>query len=117
MEYTLVNLVTFVLGLSFLFNDYRLVAEGREDIAVLLMSGAVGFGLIVVAIVPDIFNRVATVLGLELKARAILITANLALFVIATYLFNRISTLYTQVSQLNEELTLLRAEQNSQDDK
>jgi hypothetical protein len=116
MAYTLVNLLTLAIGLAFLYNGYRLIRDGREDIVVFLMSGGVGAGLIVVALVPNIFQRVATLFGLELKARAILVTANLVLFVLATYLFNRVNRLYAQVSRLNEELTLLKAQQETRDD-
>jgi hypothetical protein len=108
IEYTSVNGITFLLGVLFLFSGYRMVKWGREDLALFLMSGAVGLGLMIVAIYPDIFEFIATVMGLELKARAILVISNLTLFVIITYLFNRISQLYDKVSGLNEELSLLR---------
>lgn len=109
VEYTTLNVATFLLGLFFIYSGYRMVKRGREDLALFLMSGTVGVGLIVVAVYPDIFELVATLIGLELKARAILVISNLTLFVIITYLFNRISQLYGKVSGLNEELSLLRA--------
>jgi hypothetical protein len=108
IEYTSLNAFTFLLGLLFLLSGYRMVKRGREDIALFLMSGTVGVGLMTVAIYPDIFELVATIIGIEVKARAILIVSNLTLFVIITYLFNRISQLYDKVSGLNEELSLLR---------
>lgn len=61
-----------------------------------------------VAVVPDTFQIVAAILGLEWKARAMLVVSNLTLFVVAAYLFNRVSRLYDRVSRLNEELSLLR---------
>jgi hypothetical protein len=85
-----------------------MVKRGREDIALFLMSGSVGVGLMIVAVYPNIFELIATIMGLKLKARAILVISNLTLFVIITYLFNRISQLYDKVSGLNEELSLLR---------
>lgn len=109
VSYTIVNLITFLLGMLFLFSGYRLVKSGREDIALFLMSSAIGVGLMIVAVFPDIFEFAAAILGLELKARAILVISNLTLFVIITYLFNRISRLYDKVSGLNEELSLLQA--------
>jgi Uncharacterized conserved protein (DUF2304). len=85
-----------------------MVKRGREDIALFLMSGFVGIGLMIVAVYPNIFEFIASVMGLELKARAILVISNLTLFVIVTYLFNRISKMYEKISELNEELSLLR---------
>lgn len=106
--YTSLNVITFLLGLLFLLSGYRMVKRGREDLALFLMSGTVGVGLMVVAVYPDIFEFVAALIGLELKARAILVISNLTLFIIITYLFNRIGQLYSKVSGLNEELSLLR---------
>ena len=110
VEYTLVNLIALVVGIAFLVNGYMLVKQGREAIALFVVSLAIGGGLIIVAVLPDIFQVVATVLGLELKARAILVISNLTLFVVATYLFNRIGKLYDRLSRLNEEVSLLRSE-------
>lgn len=115
VNYTVVNLITFGIGLAFLINGYRLLSQGREEVAVFLMSGLVGFGLILVALIPDIFQQIAILLGLELKARAILVTSNLVLFILATYLLNRLSQLMAHISRLNEELTLLKAEREHRD--
>lgn len=108
VDYTVVNLATFAVGLGLLLNGYLLVRRGREDVALLVVSAIVGLGLIVVALAPDVFEVVATLLGLELKARAILVVSNLTLFVVAIYLFNRVGRLYERVSRLNEELSLLK---------
>ena len=110
MEYTLVNLMALVVGVAFLVNGYILVKQGREAIALFVVSLLIGGGLIFVAIFPNVFQVVATLLGLELKARAILVISNLTLFVVATYLFNRIGKLYDRLSRLNEEVSLLRSE-------
>lgn len=106
----IVRIITFGVGIAFLINGYWLVRRGRESIALFLMSGGVGLGLMVVALVPDIFDIVAAVLGLELKGRAILVVANLTLFVLVTYLFNLVGELHSDLSRLNEELSLLRNE-------
>jgi hypothetical protein len=107
-DYTLVNLATFLVGLGLLFNGYYIVRRGREDIALFVLSAIVGLGLVFVALLPNAFQTVANVLGLELQARAILVVSNLVLFVVVTYLFNRIGKLYDQQSRLNEELSLLK---------
>jgi len=109
VEYTLVNLITLLVGIGFLVTGRHLVKEGREDIALFVMTTVVGAGLMLVALVPNIFEFVAAILGLELKARAILVVSNLTLFALITYLFTRISTLHDRVSKLNEELSLLRS--------
>lgn len=110
MPYSIVNLVTFLLGFVFLYSGYRLVATGREDVPVFLLSAVIGFGLMVVSIFPDFFWWVANVVGLDRRSRAILVVANLTLFVIVLYLLNRIGRLSNQVSRLNEELSLLKTE-------
>lgn len=110
MPYSIVNVVTFGLGLLFLYSGYRLVATGREDVPVFLLTGTVGLGLMVVAVFPDLFWGVANVTGIELRSRAMLVVANLTLFTIVVYLLNRIGRLSEQVSRLNEELSLVKAE-------
>lgn len=110
MAYTIVNLATFLLGLAFLYSGYRLVATGREDVPVFLLTSAIGFGLMVVAVFPDTFWWVAGVTGIELRSRAMLVVANLTLFTIVVYLLNRLGRLSKRVSRLNEELSLLEAE-------
>lgn len=108
--YTVVNLVAFLVGVGLLLNGYLIVRRGREDVSLFVVSLVVGTGLIFVALFQDTFELVAAVLGLELKGRAILVISNLTLFVVVTYLFNRIGTLYDRVSRLNEELSLVKAE-------
>jgi hypothetical protein len=115
-SFTLVNLVALLVGLGFLFNGYVIVRRGREDIALFVMSLVVGTGLIFVALFQNSFQIVATVLGLELKARAILVMSNLTLFVVVTYLFNRIGKLYDRLSRVNEELSLLKQQLEDEPD-
>lgn len=110
MSYSLINAVTFTLGLVFLYSGYRLVASGREDLPVFLLTSTIGIGLMIVALFPDLFWFVANVSGLDLRSRAILVVANLTLFVLVVYLLNRIGRLSKQVTLLNEELSLLRTE-------
>ena len=106
VDYSLINIITFVIGIVFLYNGYRIVRSGREDLVVFAMSSIVGTGLLVVAVFPDLFTLVASVLGIEFKTNAILIVSNLTLFVLVTYLFNRIGRLHDSVSRLNEEFSL-----------
>lgn len=116
MAYTVVNLVTFLIGVAFLLSGYNLVRRGREDIALFLVSALIGGGLIVVAVFPGIFQWVAGFLGIAFqdvsrgRSRAIFVISILTLFLIVTYLFNRIGKLYDDVSRLNEELSLLKTE-------
>ena len=114
MEYSAINAITFVIGLLFLYNGYRIVKSGREEVAMFAMSSVIGLSLLIVAVFPDIFEVVATVLGIEFKTNAILIVSNLTLFVLITYLFGRIARLYDTVSRLNEEVSLLRSQREEE---
>lgn len=114
MEYTAINAITFVIGILFLYNGYRIVKSGREEVAMFAMSGAIGLGLLFVAVFPSVFDVIATLLGIEFKTNAILIVSNLTLFVLVTYLFGRIARLYDTVSRLNEEVSLLRSEREEE---
>ncbi|QHS16178.1 DUF2304 domain-containing protein [Halopenitus persicus] len=109
-DYTIVNVVALLVGLLFVGTGVHLVRTGRESVAAFLLTTAVGFGLVFVALFPGAFDLVARVLGLELRARAILVISNLTLFVLVTYLLNRIGRLSDRVSRLNERLSLLDRE-------
>lgn len=110
VEYTAFNVITFLVGMLFLFNGYWLVRSGREDVAVFLMSGIVGLGLILVAVLPNVFSMISRIVGIESEERWVFVVSNLTLFVVVTYLFNRIGNLYGKISRLNEELSLVKAE-------
>lgn len=116
MTYSLVNVLAILVGIAFFWNARRIVGRGREDLALLALSIVLGGGLIFVAIFPNTFDVVATALGLEWKARAMLVLSNLTLFVVVTYLFDRLGRLGERVSRLNEELSLLEAELDERDD-
>jgi hypothetical protein len=110
MAFTLINAIAVAIGIAFLVNGYVLVKRGREAIALFVVSLAIGGGLIFAALFPNVFQVVARVLGQESQGRAIIVISNLTLFVVATYLLNRIGKLYDRISRLNEEVSLLRSE-------
>lgn len=116
VQYNIINLLTFCVGVAFLYNGYRIVRRGREAVALFGMSATVGAGLIIVALYPTVFIAVASSLGVVVADRALLILANLTLFVLTTYLFHRLGRLYENVSRLNEEVSLLRTELDDRDD-
>ncbi len=113
--YSVINLITFFVGLGLLFNGYSLVVQGREDLMLVLLSVTLGVGLVIVAAFPDGFRAVAPLIGLKFKARAILVVSNLTLFISVAYLLNRTGELQTKVSKLNEELSLLKNVVDEQD--
>lgn len=106
--FDVVNAVTLVLGSVFLFTSYNILTKGTEDLPLFILSGSIGMGLLAVAVFPDMFDRIGTVIGLEYKGRAILVVSNLTLFVVVTYLFNLIGRQQHKLSRLNEDLSLLK---------
>lgn len=116
VEYTLVNLLTVLLAIGFLGYAYRVGQGQGEDLALFLVSVALGIGLFVAGLVPNaVFKSMAALLGIRLEAVAVLVVSNSVLFVVITFLFNRVGTLKADVSKLNEELSLLR-QQVEEDD-
>jgi hypothetical protein len=116
VQYTVLNAVTFIVGLAFLYNGYRIVRHGREALALFGMSAIVGSGLIAVALYPNLLTATAAALGVRVADRAVLVFAILTLFVIVTYLFHQLGELYESVSRLNEEVSLLRTELEERND-
>ena len=116
MSYSVINLLAFLVGLLFITNGYRLVKYGREDLIWFLVSGTTGFGLIVVAVYPNVFTVVADLIGIKWKARAILVVSNITLFILMMFLFNIIKSLHDKISILNEEVSLLRNQVEESDE-
>lgn len=116
VEYTVINALAAFVGVLFLANGYYLVRKGREAVALFVASLLVGSGLLFVALFPNTFQVIATVLGLELKARAILVVSNLTLFVLVIYLLNRLGKLNDRVSRLNEQVSLLKTDRRDRAD-
>jgi hypothetical protein len=109
IDYTILNLVTFLVGLIFLLNGYQIVRKGREAIVLFVMSALIGFSLVIVAIYPSAFTVLIASLGVDVPGRGLLVLSNLSLFVLVMYLFHRIGDQYESISRLNEELSLLKA--------
>jgi hypothetical protein len=116
MEYTIINGITFLLGVIFLYIGYYLVKRGQEDIGLFVITGAIGSGLIVVAVYPGVFDIIARIFGLEMRARAIFVASNLTQFIIIVYLFTQIGRLDSKISKLNEELSLRSTERSESED-
>jgi hypothetical protein len=112
----IVNIVTFAVGFGLLFNSYSLLVQGREDIALVLLSFVAGLGLVVVSVFPGGFGIIAPIIGLEIRTRAMLVISNLTLFVVVVYLLNRTGGLQNKVSKLNEELSLLKHDIDERDE-
>lgn len=110
VEYTVLNAVTFLVGVAFLLNGYRIVRRGREAILLFCMSAIVGLGLVIVAVAPSAVTAPVVWLGVDVPGRALLVFSNLALFVLVTYLFHRIGELYESISRLNEKVRLLKTD-------
>lgn len=110
MAYTVVNLLSLLVGLGLLANGYLVVNREHEEFLLFLVSVGAGAGLVFVSLLPNAFETVATVLGLEFKTHAILVVSNLVLFGLVAYLLNRIAKLYYRLSRLNEEVSVLRHE-------
>jgi hypothetical protein len=112
----IVNIVTFAVGFGLLFNSYSLLVQGREDIALVMLSFVAGLGLVVVSVFPGGFGIIAPLIGLEIRTRAMLVISNLTLFVVVVYLLNRTGGLQNKVSKLNEELSLLKHDVDEHDE-
>lgn len=108
VAYDAINLLTFLIGFGLLYNSYSLINQDREDIVLVGLSFVLGAGLIFVAVFPGGFDPLGNLIGIEFKARAILVVSNLTLFIIVLYLLNRVGELQANISKLNEEQSLLK---------
>lgn len=110
----LVNVVGIVVGLYLLVQSYRLVRQRREDVFSFLTWLAVGLTLVVVSLFPSITDYAMQLLGMEMRAYALFTLGILLSYILLFRLSRALWRLDRSLSDLNEELSLLKV-RRSQD--
>jgi len=105
----LMNVVGLAVGVYFLIQSYRLVHRREEDVLSFLVWLAVGIALIVVSLFPGVADYIMALLGMEMRAYTIFTLGILLAYVLLFRLFRLIWRLNRSISELNEELSLLKA--------
>ena len=109
----LVNAVGLLVGVYLLIQSYRLVRRREEDTLSFLTWTAVGLALVGVSLFPDVADYVMKLLGMEVRAYTIFTLGILISYVLLFRLFRAVARLDRAISTLNEEISLLRAQQDS----
>jgi hypothetical protein len=111
-----IHVIGIVAGLLLLFQSYRLVNERKEGIFEFLLWAGFGIGLLVVSIgsalttvdLLGILERGSVLLGFAGGTESIFFVSNLLLLFIVFYIYTQLVESRKQLSDLNQELALLR---------
>lgn len=105
-----IQLVGLVVSFYLFYKSYLLVKRREEDVKQFLFWISVGFLLFFSSLFPNIIDVFMDFLGLENRAFAILIVGVLLMYLLFFNFVSRIDYLDRQLSQINEEVSLLRYE-------
>lgn len=111
-----IHVIGIVAGLLLLFQSYRLVNERKEGIFEFLLWAGFGIGLLVVSIgsalttvdLLGILERGSALLGFAGGTESVFFVSNLLLLFIVFYIYTQLVESRKQLSDLNQELALLR---------
>ncbi|KYK33444.1 MAG: hypothetical protein AYK19_13780 [Theionarchaea archaeon DG-70-1] len=105
-----IQLVGLVVSFYLFYKSYLLVRRREEDVKQFLFWISIGFLLFFSSLFPSIIDVFMDFLGLENRAFAILIVGVLFMYLLFFNFVSRIDFLDRQLSQINEEVSLLRYE-------
>jgi hypothetical protein len=121
-----IHVIGIVAGLALLFQSYRLVNDRKEGIFEFLLWAGFGVGLLVISIgsaltTVDLLGQIERglgVLGFSEGPESVFFVSNLLLLFIVFYTYTQLVESRKQLSDLNQELALLRydLDQRTRDD-
>lgn len=111
-----IHVIGIVAGLALLLQSYRLVNDRKEGIFEFLLWAGFGVGLLVVSVgsalttvdLLAILQRGSELLGFGGGTESIFFVSNLVLLFIVFYTYTQLVESRKQLSDLNQELALLR---------
>jgi|Deesub1362B_J571_1020462.scaffolds.fasta_scaffold03435_4 hypothetical protein len=103
-----IQVVALIVGVYYIFKSYKLLRERKEDVRQFLLWLVLGVGFIVVSINPDVVLILSQVLGMSYRGNMIFALSIILAYLILLHLSAKIAELNSNISQLNEELAVLR---------
>lgn len=121
-----IHVIGIVAGFALLFQSYRLVADRKEGIFEFLLWVGFGLGLLVISVgsaltTVDLLGGLEgalAVLGFSPRPASVFFVSNLLLLFMVFYVYTQLVESRKQLSDLNQELALLRydLDQRTDDD-
>lgn len=123
LELSPIHVIGVVASLALLYKSLRLVRDRKEGIFEFLLWTGFGIGLLVVSIgsaltsvdILDISDRVLATLGFNIGRDGLFFVSNLLLLFIVFYTYVQLVESRKQLSELNQEVALLRYEMKQRD--
>jgi len=103
-----IQIGAFLIGLYYIYRSYKLVSDKKGEVRQFLLGSVLGLLFIVVGVYPDVVLVFSRFLGMSYRGNTIFASSILLAYIIILHMSEKISELNTNISQLNEELALLR---------
>ena len=103
-----IQLIAFIVGIYYIFKSYWLLKERKEDVRQFLLWVVLGLAFITVALDPDIVLILSNFLGMSYRGNMIFALSIILAYLIILHQSAKIAELNSNISQLNEELAVLR---------
>lgn len=111
------QIIGFLTGAYFLYKTFVLIKQKKETLFEFFLWFGFGLTLIILSIFPGLINYLSVFLGTTKGTNAIFLVSILILFFMNFYVFKMVKTIKHDISKLNEELSILKSEQNEKKNK
>lgn len=105
------------MGGYFLCKTFVLIRKKRETLFEFFLWSGLGLALIIFSAFPGLTNLLSRFLGTTKTTNAIFLLAILTLLFLNFFIFKLVRNLHYDVSKLNEELSVLKSQQDKQNKK
>ena len=103
-----IQIVALIVGIYYILRSYKLLKDKKEDVGQFLLWIVVGIAFIVIAVNPDIVLVLSKLLGMSYRGNMIFALSIILAYLLILHLWAKIAEINTNISQLNEELAVLR---------
>ena len=109
----LIQLFGVIIGLYFLQKSFKLVKDKKESLFEFFLWSFLGVAIILTSIFPNRIVNVLGIFGAEKNLNALFVLAILTLFFLIFYTFKLNRNMMKMISRLNEEISILKYKNNS----
>ncbi|HUV42524.1 MAG TPA: DUF2304 domain-containing protein [Patescibacteria group bacterium] len=114
---TIGRILGILMGGYFLCKTFVLIRKKRETLFEFFLWSGLGLALIIFSAFPGLTNLLSRFLGTTKTTNAIFLLAILTLLFLNFFIFKLVRNLHYDVSKLNEELSVLKSQQDKQNKK
>ena len=111
----LVDVLSFVIGVFFLYRSYKLVREKKEDVKSFLLWVFIGAGLVFLSFSTSSIDYLLAFFNMTSTANLVFTVGIFLSLIMIFELFKTLKGLEHKVSMLNDELSIYRREKEKRE--